>query len=87
MESPVADFIVGNHARLGDLDCLPVYAVPKEILVVTRAKAVVEKKKPTLLHVSVPGLESVTPEQLRELQREDQTCQPLNRLERNISDM
>ncbi|XP_070175640.1 uncharacterized protein [Littorina saxatilis] len=73
MDTPVADFIVGNHARLGDSIVLPVYAVSKVVSVVTRAQAAAEGKKSTLLHVAAPGLETVTPEQLHDLQRNDST--------------
>ncbi|XP_076461701.1 uncharacterized protein LOC143294155 [Babylonia areolata] len=70
METPVVDFIVGNHARLEDRKVLPVYGTPKEISVVTRAQAA-EKKQPSTLRVASPGLETVTPEQLKELQKGD----------------
>ncbi|XP_070206184.1 uncharacterized protein [Littorina saxatilis] len=73
MDTPVADFIVGNYARLGDSNVLPVYAVSKVVSVVTRAQAAAEGKRPTLLHVAAPGLEAVTPEQLHDLQRNDST--------------
>ncbi|XP_076461743.1 LOW QUALITY PROTEIN: uncharacterized protein LOC143294197 [Babylonia areolata] len=70
METPVVDFIVGNHARLEDQKILPVYGTPKEISVVTLAQAA-EKRQPSTLRVASPGLETVTPEQLKELQKGD----------------
>ncbi|XP_076438245.1 uncharacterized protein LOC143277345 [Babylonia areolata] len=70
METPVVDFIVGNHARLEDRKVLPVYGTLKEISVVTRAQAA-EKRQPSTLRMASPGLETVTPEQLKELQKGD----------------
>ena len=75
MDTPVANFIVGNHARLNDNENLPVYAKQPDVAVMTRGQAAAEGRPQKPLKVEDSGLLQIGADQLKTLQLEDESLQ------------
>lgn len=73
MENPLADLILGNSAKMADgtLREVPVYRVPAEVAVVTRAQAARCDRPVSALPAAKPGLGQVTPKELSTAQHAD----------------